>query len=389
MLRAGAAGYVLKDSAPEELVDGIRTVARGQVYLSAAIAGVVVSHYVNVLSQADGAATLTRREREVAQMLVEGHSSKQIASLSQIAVKTVEATRRQVMKKLDVGNVAELTEVAREKGLFEPAGQCASSRDAASVPLVRTKLHRPAVATDICPRARLIEQLNAGAQQPLTLISAPAGYGKSTLASRWLDACECPGAWLSLDEDDNDLRIFVSYFLAAVQTAFPEFGQASQKLLAAVSLPPGSVVARHLLEDLSQIDHPFVLVLDDYHRIHEAAVNDLMTELLQHPSRAMHLVLSTRRDPTLPISTLRARGQVTEVGIQQMCFTVAENGGVFPECPQDTREGHDSSNPRRENRRLGHRSASRGSVIAEPRRPGPPGRQPAGQFALHRGLSDR
>ena len=332
MLRAGAAGYVLKDSAPEELVNGIRTVTRGEVYLSPAIVGVVVSQYVNVLARGDtsaGSTGLTAREREIVRLIAEGNSSKQIASVLRVEVKTVESTRRRIMKKLDVSSVAELTEVARQGGLFEPAGKHAPVGGAASLPLMATKLHRPAVAADIFARVRLLGQLNEGVQQPLTLISAPAGYGKSTLASRWLDACACPGVWLSLDEDDNDLRTFLSYFLAAIQTAFPEFGQATGGLLAAPNLPPGSVLTRHLLNDLDQIDKPFILVLDDYHRIHETAVDDVLTELLQHPPRAMHLALLTRRDPALPISTLRARGQVTEIGVRELRFTVAETAAFL------------------------------------------------------------
>jgi len=328
MLRAGAAGYVLKDSAPEELVDGIRTIAGGQVYLSAAIAGVVVSQYVSVLSQTGETAELTTRERDVARLLIDGRSCKQIASLLRVAAKTVEAARRQVMKKCDVNSVAELTEVVRQKGLFEPAGPHVA-RGGAEPSVVRTKLHRPAVAADILIRDRLIERLNEGVGQPLTLISAPAGYGKSTLASRWLAACACRSAWLSLDEDDNDPRTFLSGFVAAVRTAFPEFGQASQDLLTAADLPPGSVLARHLLSDLDEIDHPFILVLDDYHRIRETGINDILTELLQRSPRAMHLALLTRRDPALPINTLRARGQVTEIGMQELRFTVAETAAFL------------------------------------------------------------
>ncbi len=105
MLRAGAMGYILKDSAPEELVDGVRTVARGEVYLSAAIAGVVVSQYVNVLARSDasaGSAGLTAWEREIVRLIVDGHSPKQIASVLQVDVKTVESAQRRIMKKLGV-----------------------------------------------------------------------------------------------------------------------------------------------------------------------------------------------------------------------------------------------------------------------------------------------
>jgi len=204
------------------------------------------------------------------------------------------------------------------------ASKNAAAGETVPLPILATKLHRPPVAPDILPRARLLEQLNEGRQRPLTLISAPAGYGKSTLASRWQEACDGLGIWVSLDEDDNDLRSFLAYLLAAVQAAVPNSCHKTQALLDAPNLPPGLVLTRYLLNDLDQIDEPFILVLDDYHHIHERAVHDVLAALLDHPPRAMHLVLLTRRDPPLPISTLRARGQMTEIGAQQLRFTVAE-----------------------------------------------------------------
>jgi len=332
MLRAGAVGYLLKESAPEELANGIRAVMRGEVCLSASIAGVVVSQYRNVLSGAETSAKpaeLTAKEREMLQLLMEGGCTKEIASVLRISTKMVESRQRRVMQKLGVNSVAELTEMARQEGLLEPAGEHAPASGRASLPLMATKLHRPAVAADILPRARLLEQLNEGVQRPFTLISAQVGYGKSTLASRWLDACERPGAWVSLDEDDNDVRVFLRYLVAAIQGAFPTFGQETQALLEAPNLPPGSVLTRHLLNDLDQIDKPFILVLDDYHRIQETIVHDVLTELLEHPPRAMHLALLTRRDPPLPIGSLRAHGHVTEIGVDQLRFTVAETAAFL------------------------------------------------------------
>jgi LuxR family maltose regulon positive regulatory protein len=192
------------------------------------------------------------------------------------------------------------------------------------IPIIRTKLHRPPVAPDILPRARLLESLNEGRQRPLTLVSAPAGYGKSTLASRWLEASDGRGAWVSLDEDDNDIRSFLAYLTAAVQAVFPDSCRKTRSLLDAPQLPPGSVLAGCLLNDLDEVDESFILVLDDYHHIHESAVHDLVEELLRYPPRSMHLVLLTRRDPPLPVNTLRARGQMTEIGAAQLRFTVAE-----------------------------------------------------------------
>jgi LuxR family maltose regulon positive regulatory protein len=107
------------------------------------------------------------------------------------------------------------------------------------IPIIRTnKLHRPPVDTEHLHRQHLLDRLNKRLHRPLTLISAPAGYGKSTLVSCWLEACDFPTAWLSIDETDNDLRLFLSYFLAAVQTVFPEVGQKIQAILRTKELPP-------------------------------------------------------------------------------------------------------------------------------------------------------
>ena len=203
------------------------------------------------------------------------------------------------------------------------------SRNETGPPILRTKLHRPPVAPDVLPRGRLLDRLNEGRHLPMTLISAPAGYGKSTLASRWLEACDQPSAWLSLDEEDNDLRQFLSYLLAAVDVLFPGAVQETYTLLDAGNMPAPPVVARSLLNELAAVEAPFILALDDYHRIDNHAVHHLLTELLRHPPETMHLVLLTRRDPPLPISTLRARGQMKEVAANDLRFTAEETAAFL------------------------------------------------------------
>ncbi len=174
-----------------------------------------------------------------------------------------------------------------------------------------TKLQRPPVAPDIVPRDRLLDRLNAGLQRPLTLISAPAGYGKSTLASRWAAGCDYPNAWVSLEESDSDLQMFLSYVLAAIQMLFPRTKFRTEAILETSQMPPAADLARHLLNDLNQISEPFKLVLDDYHRIQRGSpVNDLLDEFLAYPPRGMHLVLLTRHDPSLPIATMRGRREM-------------------------------------------------------------------------------
>jgi LuxR family maltose regulon positive regulatory protein len=190
--------------------------------------------------------------------------------------------------------------------------------------ILHTKLHRPSVAPDIVPRDRLIKRLDQGCKRPLMLISAPAGYGKSTLASRWAASCDFPCGWVSLDNDDNDLRLFLQYFIAAIQMIFPNSVMRSETLLSADPLPTTVKLARYLLNDLNQLPEPFILVLDDYQRITEPSVHDLVAALLKHPAQTMHFVLLTRKDPSLPIASMRGRGLVTEIRASDLRFTVDE-----------------------------------------------------------------
>jgi LuxR family maltose regulon positive regulatory protein len=203
------------------------------------------------------------------------------------------------------------------------------SKETWAEPILRTKLHRPPVLPDIVPRPRLVDLLEAGRHRPLTLISAAAGYGKSTLASQWLETTDCLGGWVSLDEGDNDPRLFLTYLLAAIQEVFPGLSPKTQSLLGAPELPPVATLARYLLNDLDGVGKAFILVLDDYHRITASAVHNLLAELLRHPSPKLHLALLSRRDPPLPLVALRAQGQLTEIGVEHLCFSVAETAAFL------------------------------------------------------------
>jgi LuxR family maltose regulon positive regulatory protein len=169
-----------------------------------------------------------------------------------------------------------------------------------------------------------VEQLERQRQRPLILVSAPAGFGKSTLLSAWLEASDWPSAWLSLDEQDSDLVTFVTYFIAAIQMRFPDVGQETLALLNAPALPPLPVLTASLNNELARVDQPFILVLDDYHVIHEPAIHTLIAELLRHPPRALHLAMATRRDPPLPLSELRARAKMTEIRSPDLRFSSEE-----------------------------------------------------------------
>ena len=190
--------------------------------------------------------------------------------------------------------------------------------------IIRTKLHRPPIDGAHLHRDHLLNRLNQGQCRPLALVSAPAGYGKSTLVSCWLQACNVPSAWVSLDENDNDLRLFLSYFVCAIERIFPAACTETQSMLGVDPLPPVSLMARSLINELDQIENAFILALDDYHHIRDKRVHELIAELLHHPSPLMHLVLIARRDPPLPLIVLRARGQMAEMRTRDLRFTVEE-----------------------------------------------------------------
>ncbi|MGD8293689.1 MAG: LuxR C-terminal-related transcriptional regulator, partial [Desulfobacterales bacterium] len=212
--------------------------------------------------------------------------------------------------------------VAEYKDLLAKSPTGAQKKDAS--PILRTKLHRPILSFDVVPRSDLIARLDELRRRPLTLVSAAAGYGKSTMASMWLEAWDGPYAWLSLDEEENDLHEFVNHLLAAICAAFPDGCDTTRSLQRLPELPPISDLSRYLLNDLDEIGEPFILVLDDFHKIREKAVLDLMGALLTHPPLNQHLMLLTRRDLPLLTTNLRARDKVNEIGAEDLHFTVAE-----------------------------------------------------------------
>jgi LuxR family maltose regulon positive regulatory protein len=195
---------------------------------------------------------------------------------------------------------------------------------AETFPIIQTKLYRPPLQADFIPRPQLLEQLNGWQQRPLTLVSASAGYGKSTLVSSWLESLDCPTAWLSLDENDNDLALFLTYFLTCVQTAFPDAVDDTVALIEGIELPPLRVLSNSLINELNHLPKRLVLVIDDYHVIGDLRIDELLSELLKHPPRPLHLVIATRTDPLINLNQLRALGQVSEIRTQQLRFSVME-----------------------------------------------------------------
>ena len=193
-------------------------------------------------------------------------------------------------------------------------------------PILATKLYIPPSRPKLVFRPRLIERLNEGLQsaQSVTLISAPAGFGKTTLVSEWIADFTRPVAWLSLDEGDNDPARFLTYLIAALQTVASGIGESILGVLQSPQPPPPESILTALLNEISAIPDPFVLVLDDYHVIDAKPVDSALGFLLEHLPPQMHLVITTREDPQFPLARLRAKGQLTELRVTDLRFTDSE-----------------------------------------------------------------
>jgi LuxR family maltose regulon positive regulatory protein len=190
--------------------------------------------------------------------------------------------------------------------------------------LLQTKMYVPKERPSLVSRPRLIEKLNGGLNGKLTLISASAGFGKTTLVSEWVQQCCQPLAWLSLDESDNDLTRFLTYMIAALQSIDSNVGQG---LLAALQSPEEvnvEVVLTTLLNEVSEMPEGVVLVLDDYHVIESPPIDQAITFFLEYLPSQMQLVIASKIDPSLPLSRLRAQGQMTEIRAHDLRFTREE-----------------------------------------------------------------
>jgi LuxR family transcriptional regulator, maltose regulon positive regulatory protein len=193
-----------------------------------------------------------------------------------------------------------------------------------SAPILATKLYIPPPRPKVVFRSRLIERLNEGLHRKLTLISAPAGFGKTTLVSEWVAGCEQPVAWLSLDEGDNDPRRFLAYLIAALQTIAANIGEGVVSLLQSPQPPPTESILTALLNEITTVPNNFTLVLDDYHVIDARPLDDALTFLLEHLPPQMHLVIATREDPDLPLARLRVGSQLTELRVADLRFIPSE-----------------------------------------------------------------
>ncbi len=197
-------------------------------------------------------------------------------------------------------------------------------------PLLETKTFLPRPRARLVPRPRLIARLEAGAAMKLLLISAPAGFGKTTLLADWLadrssiSGGQCSVAWLSLDREDNEPPVFWTYLITALSNAAPGIGANELALLALPRPPAIHLVLTTLLNDLAAAGGEIVLVLDDYHLVDSHEVQDAMAFLLDHLPSGLHLVIASRADPSMPLARLRARGELAEIRAAQLRFTPGE-----------------------------------------------------------------
>jgi len=193
-----------------------------------------------------------------------------------------------------------------------------------SAPILDTRLYIPPLPPRVVVRPRLTERLDEGLHCKLTLVSASAGSGKSTLVSGWTNGCRRPAAWLSLDEGDNDLARFLSYLVASLRTVAPGIGQEVLDMLQFPQPPTTESMLTALLNEMTTLPHDVVLVLDDYHVIDSEPVDETLAFLLEHLPPRIHVVIATREDPHLPLARLRARGQLTELRAADLRFTASE-----------------------------------------------------------------
>ena len=196
--------------------------------------------------------------------------------------------------------------------------------------LLSSKLFVPALRPSLVPRPRLIQSLNEGlsTKRKLTLISAPAGSGKTTLVVNWLKQIDLPVAWLSLDQEDNDLPRFLAYLAGAFQQVDEELGASLRSALQSPQLPAVERVLTGLINEIAARTDPLILVLDDYHLLTDRAILEAMRFFLDHQPHQLHLVLTTREDPDLPLARLRGRDQLSEIRARDLRFT-QEEAGIF------------------------------------------------------------
>ncbi len=190
--------------------------------------------------------------------------------------------------------------------------------------ILQTKLHRPRIMDDFIIRQKIIDELEKHILLPLSVISAAAGYGKSILVSEWLEQSTYLNTWLSLDSEHNDFRTFLLYLNAAIEKIFPASMKDTGALLLAGTLPPFNIIYTSFINEICNIEQDFILVLDDFHLLNQNKIFQFFDEWLLYPPPNVHLTIITRRDPLLNINKMRNTGRMTDIRMDDLCFTDQE-----------------------------------------------------------------
>ena len=190
--------------------------------------------------------------------------------------------------------------------------------------ILHAKLMAPRLVPAVIPRGELLARLDAGLARKLTLLSAPTGYGKTTLVNHWIEIRKIPSAWLTLDEYDNDPVRFWTYFVTALRSFDAGLGKSALSALAGSQPVLFQSVLTALINDLGALGEACVLVLEDYHAITSVEINEAVAFLLQHLPAALHLILISRSEPALPLGILRARDELVELDATSLRFSTSE-----------------------------------------------------------------
>jgi LuxR family maltose regulon positive regulatory protein len=197
--------------------------------------------------------------------------------------------------------------------------------------LLFTKLHAPPLRPNLVPRPDLSSKLNQIPANKLTLISAPAGFGKTTLVNEWTAGCVHEVAWLSLDEDDSDPVRFLTYLIAGLQMINADFGKEILSAFQTPQPPPLKTAVTTLINTIGESSHDIIVVLDDYHLVQNEAIHNALAYLLEHQTPRLHIVITTREDPPIPLPRWRARGELIEIREHDLRFTITEATTLFNE----------------------------------------------------------
>ncbi|MGL1890667.1 MAG: LuxR C-terminal-related transcriptional regulator [Spirochaetaceae bacterium] len=190
--------------------------------------------------------------------------------------------------------------------------------------ILSTKLHIPQTMSKVILRKHIIDKLNDGLNVKLTLLSASAGFGKTTILSQWITVCKRPVAWISLDEEHSDVSHFLIYLIAAIQTLYPDFAVGMMAMLRSPQPPSPESILISIINELTVLEDKTILILDDYHLVDSTDVDNILNFLIENIPEQLHLVIATREDPVLPLPRYRVRGQLNEIRSKDLRFTLSE-----------------------------------------------------------------